>query len=365
MKGKRKPVEIIEVNITTSAGYNRFILVAGILLALFWPALYLVTFPFDIASDDNLIQLRTENLERISAFKSEIEVRDPNFSRKYPFILRRIGFIRSNIPILNRVTDLRWKVFEETENQKAPNEKIRDEAMDVLNTTLNYSTPQYPLGSTSDQRNMLFLIYEGMLNCYFPGLLAVFTSLFFGGFLGILGSFPDNKLIRSISRFISKTLLSLPRILFLLVIAAVSGFNIYCIMVTLGILHAPRLSRLLSDQIDVLKQQQFIESGRELGLSMVRLLFKHILFYHCLYLFVIQASFCMADAVFTETMLSYLQFAPKGTSWGTLFRDGLEYFHQGCHWMWFFPLSAIITTTGGFFLIGNSALNLHHLRNQE
>ena len=159
--------------------------------------------------------------------------------------------------------------------------------------------------------------------------------------------------------------MSLPRILFLLVVATVSGYNVYLIMISLGVLNSPRLARLMADQIKILQQQQFVESAKELGLSNRVLLFKHILYYHCIYLFVIQAAFCMADSIFTETMMSYLKFAPDGVSWGQLVFDGFEHYGRGCHWMWVFPIVAIVISVGGFYILGNSALNLHHLRRQN
>ncbi len=353
--------EIVGTGTAGTGKNNRIMLYLGVFLSLFLIGLYPLTWFFPFAQNDIYHESAAAGAQRIIDTFDRLASTGP-----VPGRIRRASTLFKYYPPaifgLRKLTDQRLAFLKESIPSTTFNSKQLNK---ILHTELDRTSRRYPLGSSSENGNLLFLILQGARNCFLPGILAALVSLVFGTALGIISAYPKSSGLRAFGRFVSQTLLSLPRILYLLVVAAVFHFNIYPIMTVLGILHAPRLARLLTDQIQILKQQQFIESGRELSLSDFTLIFKHILFYHCLYLYVIQTAFCMADAIFTETMLSFLGFSPGTTSWGHLFSQGIEFLGTGCHWMWIFPLLAIITTIGGFHLTANSALNLQQIRNQN
>jgi peptide/nickel transport system permease protein len=361
---------IIYETVNLSAGSNRLFLIFGFALGFFWLITYPVVYFTEFAGEISPHHYYEYDLNRLREPETRIAALLPELRSAS---LEELNYLPPQIPLFRSITDYRFKrlrriilVHRETVPEQAET-LIKSALVYPESTKQSDSPPQrvFPLGSSRYRNNLLNLIYKGAMGSYLPGFIATLVSIILGTILGVSASFPETNSVKSLASFITKTLLSLPRILFLVVIAALAAYNPYVIMAALGILNSPRLARLMADQIEILKQQQFIESARELGLSDKVLIFKHILYHHCIYLFIIQSAFCMADSIFTGIMLSYLKFEPDGVSWGKLVLDGFEMFSQGCHWMWFFPVAAIIMSIGGLYLLGNSALNLHHLRRQN
>ena len=102
-----------------------------------------------------------------------------------------------------------------------------------------------------------------------------------------------------------------------------------------------------------LRNRAYVEAGRALGFSHVRILFVHIL-PNMLSEVLVMATLWMADAVRTEAALSFLGLGikPPAPSWGSMLRDGFEAILDS-PWLSIFPGIAILLLVLGLNMLGD------------
>ena len=84
------------------------------------------------------------------------------------------------------------------------------------------------------------------------------------------------------------------------------------------------------------------------------MILKHILWYHCRALLVIQATLGMAEAILIETSLSYLGFGVRipQPSWGNMLDEAKEFYRASWTYV-FIPGFAIYLAALAFNLVGD------------
>ena len=70
----------------------------------------------------------------------------------------------------------------------------------------------------------------------------------------------------------------------------------------------PAVASVIKNKIGLLKQKNFIEAATALGMRSSAIIFKHILWFNCRSLLIVQATLGMAEVILIETSLSYLGF---------------------------------------------------------
>ncbi len=94
---------------------------------------------------------------------------------------------------------------------------------------------------------------------------------------------------------------------------------------------SPSLVEIVQNKIQLFKENQFVESAKELGVSDYEIIFKHILWYNCKALIFIQLTYQVSEVILLEASLSYLGFGPKGgdqMSWGYMVANGMAYINK-------------------------------------
>ena len=88
---------------------------------------------------------------------------------------------------------------------------------------------------------------------------------------------------------------------------------------------------MIKSKVIFLKKRSFIEAAKALGLKTRDIIFKHILWYNCKAIVIIQATLGMAEVILIETSLSYLGFGVQepAPSWGNMVAAGKDYFFRG------------------------------------
>jgi peptide/nickel transport system permease protein len=220
-------------------------------------------------------------------------------------------------------------------------------------------TEGYLLGTDFMGRDILTRLILGIQAYFLPGILAVVIALGLGSLLGVLAGYWRRRFETAVTYF-SNLIDSLPRLVLMLLVIAAFRPNIYTIMVVFGITTAPTIAMLVKGKVMMLRERNFIESAVALGLSPGTIIFKHILWYNCRALLLIQATIGMAEAVLIETSLSYLGFGVQEPtpSWGNMVQAGANYLLQGNFWPSTAPAIAIMMTVLGFHLLGDGLNNI-------
>jgi peptide/nickel transport system permease protein len=214
---------------------------------------------------------------------------------------------------------------------------------------IRYQAPsvEHPFGTDDLGRDMLTrLLYGGRISLsigLFSMLLAVMIGVTIGSIAGFFGGAIDNVLMR-----FTDLMLTIPR-LFLLIIMAVilRGINwpylqeaggIMAIVVVIGILSWMSIARLVRGSFLSLREKEFVEAARSLGLSNFRIIVRHIL-PNAISPVIVAATLGLAGAIISESGLSYLGFGvqPPTPTWGNMLRNAQDEMLRGHMWMAVFP----------------------------
>ena len=220
-------------------------------------------------------------------------------------------------------------------------------------------TEGFLLGSDYMGRDILSRLILGIQAYFLPGLLGISIALCGGVLLGVLAGYRGGYAETAITYF-TNLVDSFPRLVLILLVIAAFKPDIYYIMMVMGITGIPAVSNVIAAKIRMLAQKNFIEAAIALGLHTRVIILKHILWYNCRALLIIQATLGMGEAILLETSLSYLGFGVQEPtpSWGNMVQSGANYFMQGNFWPSTAPALAILFTILGFNLLGDGLNNM-------
>ena len=161
--------------------------------------------------------------------------------------------------------------------------------------------------------------------------LAVSVASLVGMAAGYFGGAIDQLVTRAID-----AMLSIPRLPFMLLIAAYAGGGLVQVILIIAALSWPVTARLIRSEVLSLRDRMHVRAARGFGASTVYVLGRHIL---PAVVPVIAASFALqaGRAVVMEAGLAFLGIGdPTGKSWGLTIRAALSYplIYFGNAWMW-------------------------------
>ena len=185
---------------------------------------------------------------------------------------------------------------------------------------------------------------------FIPGLLlAAVVSRFLDRLPGFQMYIPwDTVVIKSIEVF-----RSIPNLFFLLAIFAIlTKPSIISVVIIIGIIRWPSLTRITRAEIIRVRQEDFIKSARILGIPNLRLLTHHVLPNIYRPLMVITA-FNIGSAILIEASLSFLQIGLPldAVSWGSMLGDARAYIPAW--WMAVGPGLLIFSMILSFNILGD------------
>ena len=227
----------------------------------------------------------------------------------------------------------------------------------ILGTRLAPPGGRFVLGSDQAGRDVLSrLIYGGQISLA-VGLLAAGLSILLGTTLGALAGFARGWTDAVVMR-IADGMLSIPVFFLVLVVLTSLGSTLPNLIVTIGLSSWMTTARVVRGEILRVSALEFVAAARALGASSPRILLRHAL-PQALPVTVVSASLGVAQAVLTESALSYLGLGvqPPTPSWGNMLSDAQSYvFTAPLLAMW--PGLAILLTVLAFNFLGESLRDL-------
>jgi len=214
------------------------------------------------------------------------------------------------------------------------------------------------LGTDNSGRDIAAQIFHGARISLLIGLvatsIAVGIGILIGAVAGYYGGAVDTALMR-----ITEAFQTLPNFLLLLLLVAVFGSNLMTVTIAIGVVSWPAPARLTRAEFLSLRNREFVEACRTLGLRDNQIIFREIL-PNALPPIIVYASVVMAVAILLESALAFLRLSdPNVASWGNLIGLGRDVLRT--HWfVSAIPGLAILTTVLAVSLVGqglNDALN--------
>jgi len=214
-------------------------------------------------------------------------------------------------------------------------------------------------GTNERGNSVLGLMIAGSKWSILPGFIAVLIAVFGGLFLGAYSGYNKN-LSSNIVDGATLVLESIPALLLFFLAAVIFSFNIYIVMIAVGLVLLPANINVIKSTVKHFVDCQFVESSKEIGFADNQILYRDIIWYNCKPIIISQIANCFAFAIMVEVTLSYLQFGIQvpEVSWGNILLQGKSDIYKGEYWMVFFPSLVIIMSLLSFYLTGNGLSRL-------
>jgi ABC-type dipeptide/oligopeptide/nickel transport system permease subunit len=210
----------------------------------------------------------------------------------------------------------------------------------------------YPLGTDQVGRDILSRMIYGARISLLVGVAAVVVSLAVGVTVGLLSGFVGGQLDMVLMTIVDVTL-SFPQLLLALAFVAALGPSLVTIIVVLGLTGWERYARVVRAEVLALREKDFIEAARAMGVGRGRTLLRHVL-PNTFSSIVVMSTLQVAQAILQEAALSFLGVGSGGTypTWGQMIALGRD-FVTVAWWLPTFPGLAILLTVLAINLVGD------------
>jgi len=193
-------------------------------------------------------------------------------------------------------------------------------------------------------------VYGARISLLVGSSVALLAALAGTG-IGLLGGYyprVDLVLMR-----IMDGMMAFPGIVLAVGIMAAMGPHVANVIVALSIVQLPRVVRVVRSVVIGLRNMQYVEAARCMGVSDWRMLARHIL-PNCVSPLVVQCTFIFSEAVLGEASLSFLGVGapPEIPSWGVILGEARLYI-RNAPWMMFLPGAALTLTVLALNLVGD------------
>ena len=222
---------------------------------------------------------------------------------------------------------------------------------DVL---LRLATPSadFPLGNDSFGRDILSRILWGGRVSLYVSTVAVAIAIVVGGALGILAGYIGGLFDRIVMAAMD-VLLSFPTLVMGLLVVAMLGPTVGNLILAITLTAIAPFARIARAPTLSVKERDFVEAGRALGFSNLRLMAVHIL-PNVLDDILVMAALWLATAIRTEASLSFIGLGvrPPTATWGGMIREGFENILDS-PWLAILPSLAILLVMLGLNMVGD------------
>lgn len=184
------------------------------------------------------------------------------------------------------------------------------------------------------------------------GLLAMLIAKLLGTSYGAVaayyGGWVDNVMMRAVD-----VIIAFPTFYLMLMLVGVFEANIVVLVLILGLTAWPGTARFIRGEILSLKEQEFTESARAIGLPGPLIILRHLI-PSALSPVLVSAALSVAGMIGAEAGLSFLGLGirPPTPSWGNMVSAGQDALVVAW-WVAFFPGALLATTLVAFSLLAD------------
>lgn len=227
-----------------------------------------------------------------------------------------------------------------------------DPLAQTLTERLRPPTLDHPFGLDELGRDVLSRVVNGARTSLTVGLLAVSLALICGTLLGLVAGYLGGPVDGVIMRFMD-IILAFPATLLAIGIVSARGPGLFNTMIAIGFVSIPIYARVTRSTVLSLKEREFVTAARATGVSVLPILFRHIL-PNSLSPILVQGTLGIALAIVEAAGLGFLGLGaqPPAPEWGAMLASGYVYLLNG-PWAMIFPGAAIVLAVLGFNMLGD------------
>ncbi|MDR3595727.1 oligopeptide ABC transporter permease [Clostridium sp.] len=215
-------------------------------------------------------------------------------------------------------------------------------------------TTQHILGTDELGRDVFArLIYGGQVSLS-VGVVAIIIQLAIGITLGTIAGYLGGIADKIIMRLVDMVL-CFPFLVIAITMASILGPSIWNVMIIIGILSWPKITRIVRAEILSLKEREFIEAAKALGLDSKDIILKHLI--HNIYTpIIVYGTLGIAQGILYESFLSFLGMGvtQPQPSWGNMLSAAQNMrILQSEWWLWIPPGLCVFLTIVSINFLGD------------
>ena len=234
----------------------------------------------------------------------------------------------------------------------APYLPLDDPVDHSMSTRFRPPSWEHPLGTDNFGRDVLSRVVWGGRISLLVGVLSVGIAMVLGTVIGLIAGYKGGYLDLLIMRVVD-VLMCFPTLILGILFMAAMGSGMNSLIVAIGIAVTPRFARLCRGAVLSVKEQDFVEAASSMGMSDLRIMFRHIL-PNVMGDMIVMGSLWVGAIIVTEASLSFIGLGvpPPAPSWGRMVREGMDFLGHA-YWVSIYSGGAIFLTVIGFNLFGD------------
>lgn len=218
---------------------------------------------------------------------------------------------------------------------------------DAQNLSMIHGKPskEHILGTDELGRDVFTrLLYGGRVSLS-VGLVSTTISVIIGVILGILSGYYGKAVDIIIMRIVD-IFMCFPFFVLAITIAAILGPSIWNVMIITGLLSWTSICRIVRAEVMSIKEREFVEASKALGLINREIMFKHIL-PNTFAIIIVYATLGIASGILSEAGLSFLGLGVKQPqpSWGNMLASAQSLQSLQHRWWLWVPAGLLVFIT--------------------
>ncbi len=212
--------------------------------------------------------------------------------------------------------------------------------------------PVHLLGTDSFGRDVLSRIVLGTRVSLGIALSAVGFAIVVGSVVGVIAGY-KGRIVDTITIRVIDMLMTFPTIILGLMVLAVLGSGMFNLAVAIAVAITPRFARVARGSAIAMRERDYVQAARALGMSDFRIIFVHVLPNVANEILVV-GTLWTGTAILQEAGLSFIGLGvkPPTPSWGGMIRDGINQLLSQ-PWLSIAPGVAIFIVVLAFNMIGD------------
>jgi len=210
------------------------------------------------------------------------------------------------------------------------------------------------LGSDGVGRDIMARLLQGGRISLLVATVSMIASTIIGFVVGAVSGLSGRLVDGTLMRLVDLAM-TLPPVIFLLVLASIVGTGITPTIVVISLLSWPVLSRMVRARLLELRERDFVVAARGMGAGLPHLLLRHGL-PNCIDILVVFATLQVANGILLEAGLSFLGLGvpTPEASWGNMLNAARSTLVlQNYPWQWMFPGAALVLTVLAINFVGD------------
>ena len=303
----------------------------------------------------DMLLVPKQNSAEKKGFFAQMMNGQPSSYRQIPFDSIKIEKEKTIVYIFNpdKTTAINEEIISNQELTSGKTFSSDEDATHYINSNC-VEHRKFILGTDQFGRDFLSRLLLGTRISFSVGFIAVFMSILIGIFIGSLGGFFRGR-VDDLMVWLINVVWSIPTLLIVIAITFVLGKGVVQVFIAVGLTMWVEVARVTRGQILSVRETTFVEAGKALGFSNIRIISRHIIPNIINPIIVISAA-NFASAILLEAGLSFLGIGvqPPMPSWGSMIKENYAYIILNDAYLAILPGIAIMLLVLAFMLFGNA-----------